>query len=43
MTTDRPYRRAPGVDEARAEIARGGYVAHEDFKRELAERMNSMR
>jgi len=33
----------PYLDEARAEISRGEYIDHADFKRELAERIKSLR
>lgn len=33
----------PYLDEARAQIARGEYITHEEFKRDLAERIKSLR
>jgi antitoxin ParD1/3/4 len=41
-TTDLSWAK-PYLDEARAQIARGEYVTHEEFKRELAERIKSLR
>ena len=32
----------PYLDEARTEVARGEYVTHEEFKRDLADRIKSL-
>ena len=41
-TTDLSWAK-PYLDAARAELARGEYVTHEEFKREFAERIKALR
>jgi Arc/MetJ-type ribon-helix-helix transcriptional regulator len=41
-TTDLSWAK-PYLDEAREQVARGEYVEHSDLKRELAERIKSLR
>jgi Arc/MetJ-type ribon-helix-helix transcriptional regulator len=41
-TSDLSWAR-PYLDEARGQVARGEYVEHSDLKRELAERIKSLR
>ena len=40
-TTDLSWAK-PYLDEARAEVARGEYVTHDEFKREIAERIKHL-
>ena len=41
-TTDLSWAK-PYLDEARGQVARGEYITHEEFKRDLAERIRSLR